>query len=332
MKILLPLLFLSLFSRTLPEGTFAADVQTSFHEEQIEAPLEISLELSFPAGFSPDLSQAKKQLLASSERLFPFLLLIEERIVEENPGQAKVLYRFRPLQEGNFLLSFFSLRFSNPAGREVLLSTDPFPLQISFPAIEASPLSLVQPPVPFADTPQEFLRLWRAEAIVKDPRIQELESQQNKQIWKHQQRSWWPLLLSAAATLLILFFQPLRKWILELLMKEEKPTPEQSALLEIQAAQQKFTQEKWSAEQSFASVVDTLRHHILRTYGIRAPFQTTEELIADLRRHPTFPMLEKDRIQVFLEEADRAKFARGEIKKKQWEKVFFTAQQIFQKS
>ncbi len=59
----------------------------------------------------------------------------------------------------------------------------------------------------------------------------------------------------------------------------------------------------------YVELTMVVRRYIERQYAVRAPEQTTDEFLADISRRNLFPSATTNRLQAFLEAADRVKFA-----------------------
>ena len=67
--------------------------------------------------------------------------------------------------------------------------------------------------------------------------------------------------------------------------------------------------EKGEAKLFYLRLSNVLRHYIEDRFGLRAPEQTTEEFLVELRQGQPFGSAHKELLQSFLEHCDLVKFA-----------------------
>ena len=116
------------------------------------------------------------------------------------------------------------------------------------------------------------------------------------------------LILAGSATLLILLGVLLRRRARRPLAA--KPlTPTEQALLEFRRLLEDDPLGRGELQTFFVELTGIVRRYIERTTDVRAPEQTTEEFLREMRAHSAFDAESRERLRSFLESADLVKFA-----------------------
>jgi hypothetical protein len=87
------------------------------------------------------------------------------------------------------------------------------------------------------------------------------------------------------------------------------PTPHEIAFRELEKLLASGLLEKGEAKLFYLRLSNVLRHYIEDRFGLRAPEQTTEEFLVELRRSQPFEPRHRELLQEFLEHCDLVKFA-----------------------
>jgi hypothetical protein len=121
---------------------------------------------------------------------------------------------------------------------------------------------------------------------------------------------WWPWAAGAAALAALLagFYWWRKRKRLER-DAVPPPAPHEVAYQELEKLLAAGLLEKGDAKLFYLRLSNVLRHYIEDRFGLRAPEQTTEEFLAELRRNQPFGSAHKERLQEFLEHCDLVKFA-----------------------
>ena len=110
----------------------------------------------------------------------------------------------------------------------------------------------------------------------------------------------------------------LRRHELEFVDEDDVPTitPHERALQALESLVSRRLPEQGEVEPYFVELSEIFRRYIEDRFGLRAPEQTTEEFLVDLRRSEVgrraIDAAQRDGLQGFLERADLVKFARDE--------------------
>lgn len=120
---------------------------------------------------------------------------------------------------------------------------------------------------------------------------------------------WWPWAVAGvalAALLAGLIWWRRRKRLEEAV---PPPAPHEVAYGELAKLLASGLLEKGEAKLFYLRLSNVLRHYIEDRFGLRAPEQTTEEFLVELRQSQPFGPAHKELLQSFLEHCDLVKFA-----------------------
>jgi hypothetical protein len=121
---------------------------------------------------------------------------------------------------------------------------------------------------------------------------------------------WWPWVaaaIAAAALLAALLWWRRRKRLEQDAVPP--PAPHELAYQELEKLLAAGLLEKGEAKLFYLRLSNVLRHYIEDRFGLRAPEQTTEEFLVELRNSQPFGPAHRERLQAFLEHCDLVKFA-----------------------
>lgn len=120
---------------------------------------------------------------------------------------------------------------------------------------------------------------------------------------------WWPWVVAGvalAALLTGLIWWRRRKHLEEAV---PPPAPHEVAYRELEKLLASGLLEHGEAKLFYLRLSNVLRHYIEDRFGLRAPEQTTEEFLVELRQSQPFGPAHKELLQSFLEHCDLVKFA-----------------------
>ena len=194
-------------------------------------------------------------------------------------------YELEPLSAGTHLIHSIALEFTDKRpnnetkGEPVLLETDPLEIEVTSEWGEATPdldqLAAMQPPRPLTPSPA-----WKWVGLAV-------------------------LLLLAIGVLLYLRTR-YRQHIEELL---KPPSPEEVAARELKELLSQNLHGQRQYQDFYVRLTGIVRRYIESTTGLRAPEQTTEEFLRDMREKRIFPAERSTKLARFLEAADLVKYA-----------------------
>ncbi len=195
-------------------------------------------------------------------------------------------YQLEPAFAGRHLIRSVALEFTDkrPGGTEakpepVLLETDPIEIEVTSEWGGKTPslgdLSAMQPPRPLSPNP----------------------------IWKW---IYLAVALVLVAGVALYLRSRYRQHIEELL---KPPTPEEVASRELKDLLSANLHGQQQYQEFYVRLTGIVRRYIESTTGLRAPEQTTEEFLRDMREKNVFPAERSAQLVRFLESADLVKYA-----------------------
>ena len=140
------------------------------------------------------------------------------------------------------------------------------------------------------------------------PDLGQLEGMLPPQPLEDNQRYWWVWCLLAAAALLFAAFRFLRRRESRV-ATERKRSPEEVAREALGALLAEDLPRRGLFKDFYVRLTGIVRVYIEETTGLRAPEQTTEEFLREMRTRATFSAERSIQLQEFLEAADMVKYA-----------------------
>ena len=140
------------------------------------------------------------------------------------------------------------------------------------------------------------------------PDLGQLEGMLPPQPLEENQRYWWVWVLLVAAALLFTAFRFLRRRESRV-ATERKRSPEEIAREALAALLAVDLPQKGLFKDFYVRLTGIVRVYIEETTGLRAPEQTTEEFLREMRTRATFSAVRSIQLQEFLEAADMVKYA-----------------------
>ena len=140
------------------------------------------------------------------------------------------------------------------------------------------------------------------------PDLGQLEGMLPPQPLEENQRYWWVWVLLAAAALLLTAFRFLRRGESRV-ATERKRSPEEGAREALAALLAEDLPGQGLFKDFYVRLTGIVRVYIEETTGLRAPEQTTEEFLREMRTRATFSAERSIQLQEFLEAADMVKYA-----------------------
>ena len=225
--------------------------------------------------------------------------------VENDRRIRRFHYRLEATEAGKHLIRSMGVEFidrragTESKGEAVLIETEPLEVTVTSELGDATPtladLAPMAPPVPLPARP---LPAW---AIA--------------------------LLGAGAAGLIVLAFWWRRRRLARGTVAVQR-TPEDIAREELLALLAEDLVNKGLAKEFYVRLTGIVRRYIERTAGIRAPEQTTEEFLRDMRSRKVFPPERAERLAQFLEAADMVKYAGQQPGQRQVQEAVARAQEF----
>jgi hypothetical protein len=193
-------------------------------------------------------------------------------------------YQLEPAHAGKHLIRSVSIEFvdkrpsSERRGEPTLIETDPLEVNVTSELGSAAPsLANLEPMVPPIPVPRSAVIAW---VVV-------------------------PVVLVLLAILAITAFRRRKRRPVE----PRRQTAEEIAHAALRLLLSENLPARGLVKVFYVRLTGIVRQYVEDTTGIRAPEQTTEEFLRDMRSHPAFPPERSIRLAEFLEAADLVKYA-----------------------
>ena len=208
-----------------------------------------------------------------------------ERPPEAGAGNVRHFhYQLEPVHAGKHLIRSVSIEFvdkrpnSERRGEPALIETDPLEVNVTSELADGAPsLANLEPMLPPRSVPQRFSIGWLVAAGI-------------------------------AVVLVILGFVALR-WRKRRPIEVRRQTPEEIAQAALALLLAENLPARGLIKEFYLRLTGIVRQYVEDTTGIRAPEQTTEEFLRDMRSRAVFPSDRSARLAEFLESADLIKYA-----------------------
>jgi hypothetical protein len=203
---------------------------------------------------------------------------------ESNERTRKFRYELEPVHSGTHLIKSIVIEFvdhrdlSEEKGKVATIASDPIEVKVS---------TMLDNQV---------------------PDLGQLEDMLPPQPLEHDQRYWWVWGLLLAIALLLTTFRFLRRRESRV-ATERKRSPEEVAREALGALLAMDLPGRGLFKDFYVRLTGIVRVYIEETTGLRAPEQTTEEFLREMRTRATFSAERSIQLQEFLEAADMVKYA-----------------------
>jgi len=210
-----------------------------------------------------------------------------------SPNTRRFRYQLEPAHAGKHLIRSVSIEFtdrrpnSEGRGEPALIETDPLEVNVTSELGDEAPsLANLEPMLPPEPVPGVFSTGW--------------------------------LVVIAGAVALVVIFVVIRRRRKRRVIEPRRLTPEEIAHAALAALLQEDLPGRGLIKEFYLRLTGIVRQYIEDTTGLRAPEQTTEEFLRDMRSRAAFPPDQSVRLAEFLEAADMVKYAgqqpeRGQI-------------------
>jgi LPXTG-motif cell wall-anchored protein len=265
--------------RSAEKGPVKLLVRVEPRQPRLSDLVEMDVQVEFPPGIAikpPAFGQAVGDFLI--------------RDYSERPPEAgarnlrRFHYQLEPAHAGKHLIRSVSIEFvdqrpnSERRGEPVLIETDPLEVEVTSELGDEAPsLAHLEPMLPPQPVPQTSATGWLAAAGLAAL-----------------------LAVLAGAALLRRKRRPI---------EPRRPTAEQTAQAALAQLLAENLPGRGLVKEFYLRLTAIVRQYVEDTTGIRAPEQTTEEFLRDMRSHAVFPPERSARLAEFLEAADLVKYA-----------------------
>jgi hypothetical protein len=214
--------------------------------------------------------------------------LIRDYSERPDPGAKnfrRFHYQLEPAHAGKHLIRSVSIEFvdkrpnSERRGEPALVETDPLEVNVTSELEGKAPsLANLEPMTPPQAVPQAFGTAWLVAAGLAG-------------------------VLAIAAVIVVMRRRKRRP------IEPRRQTPEEIAHVALALLLAENLHGRGLIKEFYLRLTGIVRQYVEDTTGIRAPEQTTEEFLRDMRSHAAFPLDRSVRLAEFLEAADLVKYA-----------------------
>lgn len=315
------------------EGGFSVQMQLSDNVVGLNQWVTLNIVLESPASYRVNSEAMLSHLVRQTDLLsFPF-------IIESDVGEPKVngetctqqmTFRFKTLRTGTFFLTFLTISFLPVDSKEegsIKIASPIFQIRVKFPTVDETQL-IPAPLLTFSGAlPVEMSPSIRVQWIEKAARDVKLQ-QANVDILEEHAPPWKTL---AAVFLLMAiaggFYIALRLGFFKPLMAPP-PDIQVEALKQLDDLSAKNLPREQHFDDYYVSLTSIVRRYIEQKFQLEAPLLTTEEFLDQARQSPAFTPITRQRLQDFLNLADRVKFARYHPTVDECHQAFYAAQEF----
>jgi hypothetical protein len=208
-----------------------------------------------------------------------------ERRPEPRPGNARRFhYQLEPAHAGKHLIHTVSIEFvdrrpgAEGKGEPALIETDPLELNVTSELGDQAPsLANLEPMLPPQELPRTYAFFW--------------------------------LVLAGVAAVLVILAVVTRRRRKRRTIAARRQTPEEIAQAALAQLLAEDLPGRGLIKEFYLRLTGIVRQYVEDTTGIRAPEQTTEEFLRDMRARAAFAPERSVRLAEFLEAADLIKYA-----------------------
>jgi hypothetical protein len=268
----------SAIERTAAKGPVKLSVSVSPREPSLSDLLKMDVVIEAPAGVEikpPAFGQAVGDFLIRD---------YSERPPENGAKGRRFHYELEPAFAGKHLIRSVSVEFvdnrpgSENRGKTALVETEPLEVSVTSELGSRVPsLANLEPMAPPQDVPQ-------ATAL------------------------WWIAAAGAVGVLAVVALMMVRRKK-ALSVEPHRLTPEEVAQAALAALLAENLPARGLVKEFYVRLTGIVRQYVEDTTGIRAPEQTTEEFLRDIRARAVFSAERSVRLADFLESADLVKYA-----------------------
>jgi len=298
-----------IFDKQMPDG-FGFSIDLSQDTTTVDRLQQVSIVAYSPKGYRVDRVKLRAELLSyAGFGLAPFTLRSEEAETED--GQERILYTLDPEWPGTHLLTFGNVRFIHQeTGEKVSLMTPVFPIVVVLPEEikegkgYPSKLLSLQAKLPVSISYSSRIRLIDGpNAIVA--RMAENEARFNAR--RYPFKTTFLLIACFAAFLFARWFR--KRHLKEKARTERHKTARERALYLLHALHEQNLPSLQEFDAYYTALTMIIRNYLEDRYHIHAPLLTTPEFLEQMKSHPFLGKTAQEFLQLFMERADRVKFA-----------------------
>lgn len=318
---------------------FIAKVSYATADLTLNDQLVLSLDLTFPKEYHPDLPTIKKNLSTTrSFTLFPFFIQSIKDGPVQNGGNGSLKQHLEfvldPIMTGSHTLTFFNIPFlPNEEGtlQKVEIISDVFSFNISAPKINQNYRGTPAPLMDFSTPyPIEMSSENRKQFIDNPELLKKLESA-NETILRNRSIPWAGIVCLFLSFLFIWASrQPYAKPKAPSAAKAKTTFSKEKAIEQIADWEQKVDSHNLPGAEEFLKLTDILKEGLKEESLFPGKSFTTEEAIEYTLHLSSVPPTKKEKIKEMYLLSDQVKFAHRLLSAEDWKKTLQLAKELVQ--
>lgn len=285
-------------------------VSLSSGQVTVRDPMVVELVVTAERPYTVDLDSVRSAI----DEMEPQFRQSKEDIVDPvdlGDGQFKqtIRYRLEPWEVGQTGVALLPLRLTAPGREPILLYSDWHAVSVVLPD-ELIGAGVDLAPVALGDERRSQMSELNRERLEHE-RVDALEQQSRR--WE---RSQWLLRLFGLLLLVALLawaarplFRRLRRRASSFLVRGD---PRKEAFAKLKELESQQLPRRGLYELYYVRLTEIVRFYLEEMFDVRAPERTTQEFLEEIVAYPQFDEEVRERLRLFLSEADLVKFARFE--------------------
>lgn len=306
-------------------GNFSVELQAPNDHFTLLEEVQLAVKLTFPPGYEVDLNEIRAQLLYHSfTPEAPFTLTSQRNFPVEKRDQLliqKILFKLDPQFTGTHYLTLLGIDF-------LPKTHDLRPMEVISPILEitvTTPAEAVEAPLiePLMNLSMQYpvdLNTANRLRLMKESSSME----QTRRLFQEREIPWLGILVLTLGLIFLFTFKPPAKKGINREKEEagiKEKTRQKLAALPSLIQEGKF-------HEFYFELTSAVRKFFEEYYHLEAGSRTTEEFLSDRLVQSIFTKSAREKIRLFLEQADLIKYSNQEVNAEDCEKALKTAQSL----
>lgn len=317
------------------EGGFAVHMKLSDNTVELDKWIDLDIFLESPSNYHANTGAMMAHLIRQTDFLSSaFTIDSEIKSPETSEGKSlqHIKFRFKAIRTGTFFITFMTISFvpKEDVERKAVKIASPLfqvrvePLKFNDSEILPAPLMGFSLAIPIEMSSQNRLE-WVEKAVHNSGERQASVFQQHALPWKKAVSLVFLLVIAG-----VIYISNRLGWNKQLL--EPPPDVQTVSLKQLDDLNVKDLPLNQRFDEYYVSLTSIMRQYIEKKFQLNAPHLTTQEFLEQASQHPSFSPITQQRLQDFLDLADRVKFATYHPTLDECHQAFLAAQEFIQRS